>query len=452
MKVIKAIRALSWRALPRAASILSFSLCIIISLFLPMAGTADDSYTFDISEVEKKPYHLGGYLELRPVLNVLDKESALYRLQYYNQDQGSTLTEGNARLQLEGSYEKGIGRVYMKTNTDYQYSDHQGGDERSAIFEGYGTLKPSPSWKFDMGKKTLKWGKGYAWNPVNFLDRIKNSDDPELSVEGYIMATMDYIRSFEGPLKTFSFTPVLFPVYDHVNDDFGIINRLNVAGKVYLLLYDTDIDFIYVADGSRTERAGLDFSRNITTNLEIHGELAYIRNFQAPFLDADGVVRTRSREAVSGLAGLRHLTSFDLTTIVEYYHNGTGYSSDDMKDYFRFIHRGYQLYQTTGNSKMLAGAQTLSEGGYGRSSPMQDYLYVRLSQKEPFDILYFTPALTVMCNLNDRSHSITPEVLYTGITNLELRLRVGFIRGSRDTEFGEKQNDYRLEFRAGYYF
>ena len=50
------------------------------------------------------------------------------------------------------------------------------------------------------------------------------------------------------------------------------------------------------------------------------------------------------------------------------------------------------------------------------------------------------------------SFLITPELLYTGITNLELRLRFGWIRGGRQTEFEEKHNDYRLELRAGYYF
>jgi hypothetical protein len=94
----------------------------------------------------------------------------------------------------------------------------------------------------------------------------------------------------------------------------------------------------------------------------------------------------------------------------------------------------------------------MAETGFGRFSLMEDYLYVRLSQKEPFNILYVTPALTWMMNLNDGSYSLTPEILYTGITNLELRLRTGFIIGTRNTEFGEKQNRYRLEFRIGYYF
>jgi len=100
----------------------------------------------------------------------------------------------------------------------------------------------------------------------------------------------------------------------------------------------------------------------------------------------------------------------------------------------------------------LAKAQNLSQGNYGRPNPGQDYLYLRVSQKEPFDILYFTPALTTIVNLKDSSFSIAPEVTYTGITNLELRLKAMFLVGGAETEFGEKPNDYRLEFRARYFF
>ena len=64
-------------------------------------------------------------------------------------------------------------------------------------------------------------------------------------------------------------------------------------------------------------------------------------------------------------------------------------------------------------------------------NPAKNYLYLRVSQKEPFDILYFTPAVTFIANVDDKSFSITPEVVYTGITNLELRLTTGFIAGTR---------------------
>jgi hypothetical protein len=107
---------------------------------------------------------------------------------------------------------------------------------------------------------------------------------------------------------------------------------------------------------------------------------------------------------------------------------------------------------TTGNDTLLKRAATLAQGNYSRNTPMTDYLYLRISQKEPFDILYFTPAITWIVNLKDQSFSMTPEILYTGITNWEFRLKTFFILGGGNTEFGEKPNDFRIEFRARYYF
>jgi hypothetical protein len=83
---------------------------------------------------------------------------------------------------------------------------------------------------------------------------------------------------------------------------------------------------------------------------------------------------------------------------------------------------------------------------------MKDYLYLRVTQKEPFNILYFTPAITTIMNLSDRSFSISPELLYTGFTNWEFRLKGFAIVGPKGTDFGEKQNDYRIELRVRYYF
>ena len=431
-------------------------LCLVIlmvlNLFLPVLGAAEDAYKFDLSETEKKPYNFGGYVEFKPVLYGLDHDAAFYKLRFYNNPQGQSLPEANGRVQLEGSYEKELYRIYVKTNTDLKDSSPDGFSEHSVFYEAYASLKPSPSLKIDAGKKTMKWGKGYAWNPAAFVDRPKDPDDPELGLEGFIVATADYIKSFDGPLKTFSFTPVILPVYDHINDAFGSSNKLNFAGRFYFLLYDTDIDLMFMTGGSRPDRYGMDFSRNITTNLEIHGEYAYIRNARKTTLDANGNMAAVEADAQSYLAGIRHLTTFDLTTIVEYYHNGAGFSDEELNNYFAFTSRAYNLYQSTGKVTALSNAKNLADGGYGKSSSGEDYLYVRISQKEPFDILYFTPALTWMMNLNDRSYSLTPELLYTGFTNWELRFRTAFIAGARNTEFGEKQNDYRVEFRVGYYF
>ena len=426
----------------------------ILTLSLGSFAFAEEEYKFDLSEIEKKPYHLGGYVELRPVLFGLDRDASLYRLKFYNRDEGRTIEEYNGRLRLEGSLEKGIARLFVKANFDLQYSylgwDHS--EPKKMIYEGYLSLKPSSSLSFKFGKQTLLWGKGYAFNPVAFVSRPKDPDDPELAIEGYITASADYIKSFQGPLKTVSITPVIFPVYKDVNDDFGTVKRLNFAGKLYLLLYDTDIDIMAMTGRSRTSRVGMDFSKNITTNLEIHGEFAFINNQKSRVIDSQGNISEEKFDAKSYLLGIRYLTASDTTFIFEYYRNGTGFSRLEMKDYFTFIDRGYDLFLLNGNDSLLKKAASVTEGNYGRINPSKDYLYLRISQKEPFNILYFTPAITGIMNLNDKSVSLSPELLYTGITNLELRLKGIALVGQNGSEYGEKQNDYRVELRVRYYF
>ena len=423
-------------------------------IFLGSFAFAEEEYKFDLSEIEKKPYHFGGYVELRPVLFGLDRDASLYKLKLFNRDEGKTIEEYNGRLQLEGSLEKGIARLFVKANFDLQYSylgwEHS--EPKRMIYEGYLSLKPTPSLSFKFGKQTLLWGKGYAFNPVAFVSRPKDPDDPELAIEGYISASADYIKSFQGPLKTVSFTPVIFPVYKDVNDDFGTVNRLNFAAKLYFLFYDTDIDLMAMTGVSRTSRVGMDFSKNITTNLEIHGEFAFINNQKSRVIDSQGNISEAKFDAKSYLLGIRYLTASETTFIFEYYRNGTGFSHLEMKDYLTFIDRGYDLFLLNGNDSLLKKAASVTEGNYGRINPSKDYLYLRISQKEPFNILYFTPAITTIMNLNDRSLSLSPELLYEGIKNLEIRLKAIGLFGGKGAEFGEKQNDYRVELRVRYYF
>ena len=426
-------------------------LLILTIVLLPQLTFAESEYSFNLDEIEKKSYSFGGYLEVRPALLGFDRDAALYKLKLYNKDEGKTAEEYNATIQLDGSYEKGIAKVYTKINFDMQES-YFGWSDTMSVLEGYLSLKPSSSFTINAGKKTLKWGKGYAWTPAAFVDRTKNPDDPDLALEGFISLSADYIKSYSGALKTVSFTPVLVPVYDDINDDFGEADHMNFAGKLYLLLYDTDIDFIVLAGGSKTTRFGFDFSRNITSNFEIHGEFAFIDNFEKKYINSAGNAFVNEYDAKSYLLGIRYLTEEDTTFIIEYYHNDTGFTEDEMEDYFSFINAAYETYAASGNDSQLKRALSLTDDNYGKVNPMKDYLYARVSQKEPFDILYFTPSITGIVNINDKSFSISPEIMYTGITNLELRLKTSFLSGQRNSEYGEKQNDYRVELRVRYYF
>ena len=424
-------------------------LVIIAACLLIATPVLAEDFTFDDREIEKKIWHLGGYAEARPGLNLLDQNAAQTRLRYYGRHVDDNLLDFNGKLLLEGSLEKDWAKLFMQPSLDYtntrlnQYL-------KVSWYEAWLQAKPNDGFKALVGKRSLRWGKGYAWNPVAFFDRPKNPDDPELSLEGYWLATADFIQSFDGPLKTVALTPLLLPQDHDLNWDFGSSDQINWGGKLYFLLYDTDIDLIMMGRGSRNASYGLDFSRNLTTNFELHGELAWMVNTSRPVINSSGQQSLISGDTICWLLGLRYLTEQDTTYIAEYYRNGNGYYTNEMDAYFQQVERAWATWQQNGTATQL---QRLGQAqSYTRISPMRDYLYARISQKEPFDILYFTPAVTTIANLQDKSLSVTPELLYTGITNLELRLKGTAVVGSPRSEYGEKQNDARIELRIRYYF
>ena len=94
----------------------------------------------------------------------------------------------------------------------------------------------------------------------------------------------------------------------------------------------------------------------------------------------------------------------------------------------------------------------MSLRGYGKPYVGRNYLYARFTLKEPFNILYFTPGLTAIVNLDDQSASFTPELAYTGFTNWEMRLRFSLLTGGSFTEYGEKQTSNKIEFRLRWFF
>jgi hypothetical protein len=411
------------------------------------AYAADTAYSFDAAQYEKKRFELGGYLELKAEHFDLNRGGAFYELNFAGEPRRGSLDRQTAILKLTGKARAGDWLLTARTHSELARDqiDH-GRDNR--FDELLVSWKPSSGVSLDAGKTVLKWGKGYAWNPVGFVERPKDPNDPDLAREGFTVLTADLVRTFqEGPLQTVAFTPVLLPVSSRINEDFGRPDHVNVAARLYLLYRDTDVDLYFLNQGSRSRRFGADFSRNLAPNVEIHGEWARIDSQEFPTLDAAGNVRRRSDAVTSWLIGLRYLSERDTTYILELYRNGPGFTSQEYRRFTEFIERASR----NENSPLLQRVRSLAQA-YGRQNPLRDYLYLRVSQKEPFDILYFAPALTAIVNLQDKSYSIAPELLYTGVRNVELRARAIFLGGGSGTDFGEKQNERRFEMLARFYF
>lgn len=409
----------------RPRSAIAAAICSA-ALFAGDAAAAE-GIEFDVSAFEKKPFEWSGYLELRPERQRLDRGSALYGLQFPN-DIRDHLSRTAAGAEISGVYRQGDVRFNFTAHASH-LDDARGSSRDARFYEAYGAWQAAPGVAVEAGKRTLRWGKAYAWSPVAFFERSKDPTDPEVSREGFTLATASVVRSFSGPLTTLSFTPVVLPTGRGLNEGYGPGEHWNAGGRLYALVADTDIDVVYAARGSRAPRAGVDFSRNLGTHLEIHGEWA--------------------REAHSHAAyvlGLRYLSEAQTTFIAEYFHNGAGHTRDEARRFFALAHAA------AADPALRPIAAQAASAGFVGPNPMREYVYLRMSQPEPFGILYLTPALTTIVNATDRSYTVIPELLYTRVTNLEMRLRLQVNRGARLTDFGEKAVDSRVELRLRYFF
>ncbi len=428
-----------------------FCACLLLSciVLVPPLLCAEDEFSFDLEEIEKKALQMRGYLEFRGEHMDINQGSVFTNLNLSDPDI-STMDLIFGSIQLDGSYEQGISSLNWLLKAAAQ-QDTLGWSDMTDVYSAYLSVKPDPSVTLALGKQSYKWGKGYAWNPVGFINRPKDPNNPEEALEGYVTAETDFIKSYQTALQTAALTLAVLPVWEGINEDFGESNNVNVAAKLYLLYMDTDIDLILLTGNSRSNRFGLDFSTNLAPNFEIHGEAAYIPELEKVVLLEDNSSAVEQGAAFSTLLGIRYLSENDITSIVEYYYNGGGYSEDEMSRFYQLAETGLVQDPALG-STLLDKAREMSLKGYGRPQPGRQYLYSKFTQKEPFDILYFTPGITALVNLEDQSYSISPEGVYSGLTNWEFRLRFSLINGGKYTEYGEKVNSNKLELRVRYFF
>jgi len=399
--------------------------------------------TFDVSAFEKKPFEWNGMLELRPEWQSLRRGSTGYQLLFPGETRGS-LDRRSAAAEISGVMRHKTLSFNFTGHASAQ-DDSRESDDDARMYEAYAAWQIDPRSAVEIGKRALRWGKGYAWSPVAFLERPKDPTDPELAREGFVMATGAWVRSFDGPLKTLSLNAALVPTVSGLNEGFGSGGHLNPAVKLYGLVYDTDVDLVWAARGSRGPRFGIDFSRNLGSNLEVHGEWARTTDAPQAVLATGNTLATQTRSYNSALLGLRWLTEHDTTIIFELYRNGGGYTTAQMEGFFDLVRA------SAGNPALVQPAARAAQVYY-RPNAAQRYAYLRVSQKEPFDILDFTPSVTLIANTKDRSYSLIPEVLYTGVRNVELRLRLALNRGDQSTEYGEKPVRSRVELRARFFF
>jgi len=416
--------------------------------FLSLNSQAEE-FSFSISDYEKKPYEISGYADLIATHLAVDNDASLSNLNFKPPDQPQDLTRYNGELSLTGLYRFVKGSVHFTGLSQWQRDELLEQTEHT-LQELYLSDTPTNGWQFEIGKKSVKWGKGYAWNPVGFIERAKNPDDPELNREGYVMAMGEYTQTLSGPIKTMSSSIYLLPVNESFNETLIESNTEQdsamLAAKLYLLIGETDLDF-YLRHSSETSTDfGISFSSNLASNFEVHGDFAFRHQDYSVYLE-DSTIKNKTEKAFQSLLGLRYLTETDTTLIAEWLHSPQGYSTPELELFYELAQSDPSLFPA--DYKL---AQQAKANGYASNTPGQDYLYFRASQKDFADILYLNSAVTSIINLNDKSYTLAPELAYTGFKDSEIRLKATFLQGDKLTEFGEKLTDMKWELRARLFF
>ena len=409
-----------------------------------------DEFTFDASEFEKKTFEFSGYLEQKEEGLKMRSDSPSYKLAYPDAGQRSHLLRNTTTLELSGKLNLDPVVIDVRAQAFRANDQLVSASDRGTVMDGGVRWSAGPGLTVDVGKRVQRWGKGYAWSPVGFIERPKDSSDPQSSREGFVMASTEWTRSFGGPVSAVGLSGFVVPTDgSSLNKDFGEEKDLNPTAKLYLLAWDTDIDLLWRDKGARPQSFGIDFSRNFGSALEVHGEWARTLKATRNTVSANGVTQTGESNYDAWLLGFRYLTQREVTWIVEYYHNGRGYDAGELDDYFTFLDRAL----ADGAAPALEDkARKIAQSGYARTNPGSDYLYAKASISEPFGWVYGTVSLTGISNIKDRSWQLTPEISYTGFNNVELRARAFVLGGGSHTEFGEKAASRRLEVYARFYF
>jgi len=427
------------------SQISNFKFLIIFLLFFYTLSA--QNYSFDFEDFEKKPYEYLGTFQIQSDFSQLNNSSNLYKLSFLNKDDEDKWDVYFVSLQLKGSYEFSKFKFSADIKDKIIYNTNNEFENNFSIYESFLNTSLSTNFDFQFGKKSVKWGKGYIWNPVSFAGRQKDINDVDAGMEGFWMLKLNFVKSFSGILQNSSVSPVIIPITKEINDDFSNDENISFILNNYFLIADTDFDSYLFFEDTTLKKIGLDFARNILANWEIHAEYVFEKDITQNSLNPDFSIEAKTTDVHDYLFGTRILLTSNTTIILEYLHNDSGLNEEQMENFYDAINSAISEDPT-----LLPTIKNYQSEDLTDQFVMKDYLYGKLSQPEPFDILYFTPSIFMLYNLNDNSNMVGGELNYSRFNNLIIKIKHNLLFGDSNSEFGGKISSTKLSLQVDYVF
>lgn len=332
----------------------------------------------------------------------------------------------------------------LSTNTDNLHSPDYNYSLREIAFD----YSLSDAVDITVGKKILKWGTGYAFNPTGVVEPQRSPSDPSDRLgqnEGSKLASVDF---FAGKSSL---------TFVYVNDSrteswkwrWG---TQEFAMRAYTFVSGLDLSLVgHYREGDRME-LGTNWSYVIGNDLEIHGEflgkqgsstlyhqIITTDNDQQMFSSYPyAALYDNSREIFyKFLIGGQLTFENGINIAIEFYRNTEGLSTTQWKRWMEFvkfqsdIQRGLipvspELIDPS-HYNLLWALQTLSPRG-----AMRDYCFGR----EYWGIECWTIELIQFVNAQDLSAVIIPTVSFKVSDIFSTYGRLSVFTGNNESEFG----------------
>jgi hypothetical protein len=323
--------------------------------------------------------------------------------------------------------------------------------QRVLLREAYGVFSINDHLDLSVGKKLIRWGTGYAYNPSGFADPPKDASDPGDRLDqtrGVELIQANYVR---GPssVDVVYFAPRLYFTGSPIRSRDRLAVRYNRLWK------GLDFSGMALAASGQPARVGGNFSYVLGSSLALHGELALFRSPGVPdvkstLLQEFGIHPVSNPEENPFSAGARPLLAQSVlggayswrsgwTVIAEWHHDGEGLSGLENR----------ALYSRLDQDSRQAGAgwesgdpaALLALGRLLKAAPMltqvrqrQDTLFLAATRTWGHE--RFSLQLVTLKQLQDGSSILIPQLGMQLRRHWRLYFRHSSFLGSRRSEYG----------------
>lgn len=293
-----------------------------------------------------------------------------------------------------------------------------------------------------VGRKILKWGTGYAFNPTGVVEPQKEASDPS-----------DRLNRFQGrqifALDAYLGSHSLTLIYANelrFNEGFNR-GKNEFALRFYSLVGDVDVSLIGYWKEKEKSKVGFNTAFTYGTHLEFHSEfitqigtnkqyhqILDSTNYQIYFGTNPYSARYRSSKQLfyKLLLGAQYIFNSGLSFMAEYYYNRAGLSRSEWEQWRNFtLFHQKQITEISPNPTSVIdfyhALKTLDRDG-----TLRHYGFIRAYlplQKSGLELILYE-------NLVDWSGIFISTFNYYFNSHTGAWIRVSYYRGKEDSEFG----------------